>query len=198
MQRKKVLALLLAVCLVFTAAACKKQAKVSYQPANPNEEFVLQIYAAEELMAVMTDLTERYSTVAPRASVVVNYDEGAVLAAKIEAGAPCDIYVSDEQSFMDWLDQECGEEKNPNHNDKIVSDTRHDIAEGPGNEKYMPEDMQLAEGEVYTTTYSAAVCRATGKPYESEMFISFMLSEDVRDVYETYGFTQAGEQTKGE
>lgn len=192
MQYKRVLAALLAAVLVFSFTGCKKQ-KVSYQPANPNEEFVLQIYAPEELMAVMTDLTERYSVIAPRASVLVSFDEGAVLAAKIEGGYPCDIYVSDEPRFMDWLDSECGEEANPNKNDKIVSSTRHDFITGPGNEEYMPEDTELAEGEVYNTTYSVAVCRATGIPYEAEMFINFMLGEEAQRIYEVYGFEVIGE-----
>ena len=188
MKYKRFLALLLAVCLVFTAAACKKQKKVSWQPANPNEEFVLDIFVPEEMLAFMSDMVYRYSAYAPRASLRVTYDEGAILAAKIEAGTPCDIYVSDDVRFMDWLDAGCGEDKNPNHNDKIVPESRKDIAVGPGNEKYAQEEP--AEGEVYTTTFTAAVCRATGIPYESEQFILFMLSDEVKDIYESYGFTR--------
>ena len=191
MQYKRILALLLAVSLIFAFTGCKKEP--GYQPANPNEEFVLEIYAPTELMGIMSDLTERYSTYAPRASVRVSFDEGVVQAAKIEASYPCDIFISDEDRFMDWLDAECDEEANPNRNDKIISSTRHAFAEGPGNEEYMPEDMELAEGEVYLTTYSVAVCRATGLPYEAEQFINFMLSDEAADVYETYGFTQVEE-----
>ncbi len=191
MQYKKFLAALMAVILVFTFAACKKNTKPGYDPANPNEEFVLDVFASEELMGVLSDIVYRYSTYAPRASIRITFDEGAILAAKIEAGTPCDIYVSDEVRFMDWLDQECDEEKNPNHNDKIVSETRADIAYGPGNEKYAEEE--LAEGEIYNTTFSAAVCRATALPYEAEQFIQFMLSDEVKDTYETYGFSRIEE-----
>ncbi|MBQ2228068.1 MAG: hypothetical protein II427_02965 [Firmicutes bacterium] len=168
MHFKKVLALLMAACLIFAAAGCKKESEEpSYVPANPNEEFILEIYAPSELMAVMTDVANRYSTtVAPRASVRITFDDGVIQTAKIEAGTPCDIYVSDDVRFMDWLDQECDEEKNPNKNDKIVSETRADVAYGPGNEKYAEEE--LAEGEVYNTTFTAAVCRATALPYEAE------------------------------
>ena len=188
MKYKRFLALLLAVCLVFTAAACKKQQKLTWQPANPNEEFVLDIFVPEEMLAFMSDMINRYASYAPRASMRVTYDEGAILAAKIEAGTPCDIYVSDDVRFMDWLDAECSEEQNPNHNDKIVPETRKDFAVGPGTEKYAQEEV--AEGEVYTTTFTAAVCRATGIPYESEQFILFMMSDEVKDIYETYGFTR--------
>ena len=191
MQYKKVLAILMAVCLIAAFTGCSKKQEASYTPANPNEEFVLEIYAPSELMAVMTDLAERYTAYAPRATVRITYDDGVVQAAKIEAGYLCDIYVSDEESFMDWLDIECDEEANPNRNDKIVSSTRHAFVEGPGNEDYMPEDMELAEDEVYTTTYSVAVCRTTGKPYESEQFINFMLSDEVKGSYEPFGFTKA-------
>ena len=186
MQYKRFLAALMAAVLMFAFTACKKE-QAGYDPANPNEEFVLDVFASEEMLAVMSDIVYRYSTHAPRASIRITFDEGAILAAKIEAGTPCDIYVSDEVRFMDWLDKECDEEKNPNHNDKIVSETRKDLAVGPGNEKYAQEE--LAEGEVYNTTFSAAVCRATALPYESEQFILFMLSDEVKDIYETYGFS---------
>ena len=191
MQYKRFLAALTAVILIFSFAACKKEPEVPYYPANPNEEFVLDIFASEEMVGVMSDIVYRYSTVAPRASVRITYDEGAILAAKIEAGTPCDIYVSDEVRFMDWLDPECDEEKNPNKNDKIVPETRAEFAEGPGNEKYAQEE--LAEDEVYTTTFSVAVCRATALSYESEQFIKFMLSDEVKDIYETYGFSRIEE-----
>jgi ABC-type molybdate transport system substrate-binding protein len=191
MKYKRFLAALTAVLLLFSITGCKKEPEVPYYPANPNEEFVLDIFASDELVGVMSDIVYRYSTYAPRASIRITYDEGAILAAKIEAGTPCDVYVSDEVSFMDWLDQECGEDKNPNRNDKIVSETRKDVAYGPGNEKYAEEE--LAEGEVYNTTFSAAVCRSTALPYEAEQFINFMLSEEVSDIYETYGFSRVEE-----
>ena len=186
MKYKRFLAALTAVLLLFSITGCKKEPEVPYYPANPNEEFVLDFFASDELVGVMSDIVYRYSTYAPRASIRITYDEGAILAAKIEAGTPCDVYVSDEVSFMDWLDQECGEDKNPNRNDKIVSETRKDVAYGPGNE-------ELAEGEVYNTTFSAAVCRSTALPYEAEQFINFMLSEEVSDIYETYGFSRVEE-----
>lgn len=189
MRCKRFLALLIAAILAFTITACDKAGHTTTEPTEPAEDIVLEVYAPEELMAVMTDLAYRYSSAAPRVSVRIQYDEGAILAAKIEAGAPCDIFVSDEASFMDWLDAECGEESNPNRNDKIVSDTRADFIVGAGNPAYAQEE--LAEDEVYTTTYSAAVCRATAKPYEAGRFLDFILSDDVRDAYEAYGFTKA-------
>ena len=188
MPYKRFLAVLLTASLLFAFTACKKEEEAHYEPANPNEEFVLDIFVPEEMLVIMSDIVYRYSAYAPRASVRVTYDEGAILAAKIEAGTPCDIYVSDDVRFMDWLDAECSEEQNPNHNDKIVPETRKDFAVGPGNEKYAQEEV--AEGEVYTTTFTAAVCRATGIPYESEQFILFMMSDEVKDIYETYGFTR--------
>ena len=194
MHFKKVLALLMAACLIFAAAGCKKESEnPAPAPAGPDDAFTLEIYAPSELMAVMTDVANRYSTAVPRASVRLTFDDGVIQTAKIEAGTPCDIFVSDEERFMDWLDAECDEEANPNKNDKIVSSTRHAFITGPGNEDYMPEDMELAEGEVYNTTYSVAVCRTTGLSYESEQFIKFMLSDDVTDIYEVYGFTKIEE-----
>ena len=186
MHSKRLLAILTAAVLLFSLAACEKEDPLYDDPTETRGDFVLEVYAPEEMMPIMSDLIYRYASVAPRATVRVQYDEGAILTAKIEAGAACDVFISDESRFMDWLDEECGEELNPNRNDKIVSATRAAFAVGPGNSKYAEEE--LAEDEVYMTTYSAAVCRATGKSYESEQFVKFMLSDDVKDIYETYGF----------
>ncbi|MBR3748637.1 MAG: hypothetical protein IKN28_02065 [Firmicutes bacterium] len=148
MKYKRFLAALTAAVLLFACTACKKEPEVPYYPANPDEEFVLDIFASEELVGVMSDIVYRYSTCAPRASIRITYDEGAILAAKIEAGTPCDIYVSDDVRFMDWLDQECDEEKNPNKNDKIVSETRADVAYGPGNENMPRKSWRKAKSTI--------------------------------------------------
>ena len=85
MKYKRFLAALTAAVLLFACTACKKEPEVPYYPANPDEEFVLDIFASEELVGVMSDIVYRYSTYAPRASIRITYDEGAILAAKIEA-----------------------------------------------------------------------------------------------------------------
>lgn len=189
MHLRRFCMLLAAAAIAFSAAGCTKPQSEG-TPANPDEELVLEIFAPSETMAIMTDIVYRYSSKAPRVSIKVDYDDGMVQAAKIEGGYACDIYIADEERFMDWLDGKAPQESNPNGNDKILSDTRRVFAEGPGNEAYCEEE--LAEGEVYTTSYTAAVCKSTVQSYEAGLFIEFLESDEAKEIYETYGFSYAG------
>lgn len=190
MTFKRFLALLTAAVLAVSLAACGESQQGSGSAAVSSDTTELVIYAPTETMAIMSDLVYRYSSIAPKVTLKIMYDDGVIQTAKVEGGYPCDIFVSDEDAFMDWLDIEADEQANPNRNDKIVSETRADFANGPGNEAYLPEGVEVPEGEIYTTVYSVAVCRATGKSYEASRFVEFMLSEDVQDVYDNYGFSR--------
>lgn len=191
MNFKRIAAALTAAVMAFSLAACGKQEQPAPAP-QPTGEIVLEVYAPNETLSVMSSLAYVYKGINPSVSVKVVYDEGAVLAAKLEGGYHADVYIADETMFMDWLDKEIGEEGNPNKNDKIVHETRTDIAVGPGNREYCQEE--LAEDDPYYVTYSAAKCRATVYDYESERFIQFLASEEARETYETYGFAMAGEE----
>jgi ABC-type molybdate transport system substrate-binding protein len=193
MRYKKLFALLLAGLLAFSFAACEKtaEAEPTAEPAEqeqqaPAEPVTLQILAPEELMGVLADAVYRYKGETQNVSIKVTYDEGIVQAAKVEAGVACDIYISDEERFMDWVDFEAGYEANPNGNDCIVSETRTKILHGPGNPKYSEEDVPA--GETYTADFSAAVCRTTAHSYESERFIEFLAGGEAADIYEAYGY----------
>ena len=45
MKYKRFLAALTAAVLLFACTACKKEPEVPYYPANPDEEFVLDIFS---------------------------------------------------------------------------------------------------------------------------------------------------------
>ena len=192
MHRNKIIGLLLALALAFSLAACQTAAEEpqstpqAEQGQESQEPITLQIFAPEELMGVMADAVYRYKGEASSVSIKVSYDEGMVQTARVEAGVACDIFISDEESFMDWLDIEAGYEANPNGNDCIVSETRTAFLHGPGNEAYSTEE--LSEGEVYESDFSAAVCRTTAYSYEAGRFIEFLASGSVDDVYEAYGY----------
>ena len=194
MKFKKIAAVLIAAAMVFSFAACGSTTQKAPTPLPPQEnpgEIVLEVYAPNETLTIMSTLAYIYKGINPDVSIKIVYDEGAVLAAKLEGGYQADIYIADEPMFMDWLDAEIGENGNPNKNDKIVHSTRTEIAVGPGNESYSEED--IPEGETYITNYSAAKCRTTVHDYEAEKFIAFLASEDARETYEAYGFAMAGE-----
>ncbi len=184
---KRIAALLLASIIIIGLGACKKSPEK--HPIEYIEGEVIQIFTPLQTAGLMSSLAHSYTSQYEGVQFLITNDEGKVLAAKIEAGYTCDIYIADEQSFMDWLDIECGEDLNPNRNDKIVKGSRREIMTGPGNPDYSSEE--LAEGEVYTSSYSAAVCVTTAKPNEAQRFIDFLSSESAKKVMEEFGFTPA-------
>ncbi|MCR4804816.1 MAG: hypothetical protein K5981_04095 [Clostridia bacterium] len=190
MHHRQVLAVLLAFTLAFSMAACQQaqQPEPAEDPQEPvpAEPITLQVFAPEELMGIMADAVYRYKGETQNVSIIVTYDEGIVQTAKVEAGVACDIFISDEERFMDWVDFEAGYEANPNGNDCIVEGSRTAFLHGPGNADYSEEKVLV--GEVYESDFSAAVCRTTAYPYESGRFIEFLAGGKADDIYEAYGY----------
>lgn len=187
---KRIGALLLASLMIVSLGACKKAPEE--RPVEYIEGEIIRIFAPIQVAGLVSSLAYSYTSEMDNVQFLITNDDGELLAAKIEAGYTCDIYIADEKSFMDWLDIECNEELNPNRNDKILKDSRREIMTGPGNPAYCEEE--LAEDEVYISSYSAAVCITSGKPYESQRFINFLSSETAQKVMEEFGYTPADKQ----
>ncbi|NMA93473.1 MAG: hypothetical protein GX975_02290 [Clostridiales bacterium] len=190
MSIKRIAALLLASIMIVSLGACKKAPEE--RPVEYIEGEIIQIFAPIQAAGLISSLAYTYTSEYEGVQFLITNDDGELLAAKIEAGYTCDIYIADEKSFMDWLDINCDEELNPNRNDKIVKGSRREIMTGPGNPDYC--DEELAEDEVYISSYSAAVCVSSGKPYESQCFIDFLSSETAKKVMEEFGYTPIDNQ----
>ena len=177
------LALLLAVSL----CACGTP-KDRYDGTPATNETVLQVYAPASAAGIISTAANAYKRYNPNLSIEINYDDGAMLASKIEAGYDCDVYIADSADYLDWLDSNCTADKNPNGNDCILEDSRTDVFIGPatvydedGNEK--TEDV----------TYTAAVIKTGNYPNASKAFIEFLKDaayDEADEAYETYGFTK--------
>ena len=103
---KKLCALLLALAMIVTLAAC----------GGPSDSEELIVFAAASMTETLTELGNRYMTENENVTIVFNFDSSGTLLTQIREGADCDIFISAGQRQMDELD--C-----------ILEDTRFDILE---------------------------------------------------------------------
>ena len=103
------------------------------------------------------------------------------LAAKIEAGYDCDIFICEDEACMDWLDATKDKEVNPNGNDCLAEGTRSAVFKG------------TPEGAEEEMTFSAAVIKTTAQEKEAGKFMSFIESENADKVYDASGFERVTE-----
>ncbi len=97
---KKRLALLLALMMVLTLAACGEK------PAAPVDEPVeLIVFAAASLTETLSDIGGRYVIDHPDVTIRFNFESSGTLKTQIEEGAACDIFLSAGQKQMDQLEE---------------------------------------------------------------------------------------------
>ena len=163
---KKYLALLLALCLTFSLAACGGKTDSSAdaagdtqtgdnateQPADEPVELI--VFAAASMTETMNTLKETYQQAHPNVTITYNFDSSGTLLKQLKEGADCDLFVSAALKQMDAVDGSLKDdtEKNPDGLDLIVTDSRVDLLENKvtltvpeGNPKGIESFDQLAE-----------------------------------------------------
>ena len=181
MKIRKSIALILTIGLLLTLTACRG----SEEPIPSNQgEITLDVFAPDACFEVMVAIAHKYSEFYPGVKVRITFDTGDMLAAKIEAGYQCDVYLADEEIYMDWLDGAVGEEGNPNKNDCLISESRVELMTGSEN----PEDT-AADSRVLT--YSLATIKSSAHPAEAAHLVEYMTSGECDEIFETYGFAPA-------
>ncbi len=167
-------AILLMLAAVFAFGGCEEAA----EPAA-EEKITLDFFAPDAAFEVAVTIAHMYSAYYPGVEVRITYDEGATLAAMIEAGYRCDVYLSDDPPYMDWLDGSISGPGNPNGNDLLIGDSRQDLMTKPASE----ESAQIR-------TYSLAAISTSSHPAEATKFIGYMTDGTCDSVYSEYGFTR--------
>lgn len=140
---KKYLALLLALCLTFSLAACGGKTDSSAdaagdtqtgdnateQPADEPVELI--VFAAASMTETMNTLKETYQQAHPNVTITYNFDSSGTLLKQLKEGADCDLFVSAALKQMDAVDGSLKDdtEKNPDGLDLIVTDSRVDLLE---------------------------------------------------------------------
>ena len=136
---KKLLALLLALCMVFTLAACGQESDTTTEPPaeteapasdTPEAEPVeVIVFAAASMEATLTQIAELYKEVAPWVTLTFTFDSSGTLKTQIEEGAVCDLFISAAQKQMNQLDAADSTGTNTDGLDYVVSDSRIDLVE---------------------------------------------------------------------
>lgn len=116
-MKKRVLATLLAMSMVFGLAACgsksdstdeKKEETKTEDSKSDGEETEIQVFIAASLNTVMTEIAKEYNKENPNVKITFNADSSGTLLTQIEEGYECDIFFSAAQKQMDQLEQTDG------------------------------------------------------------------------------------------
>jgi len=168
---KKIAALLLVAIMLISFSSCG-QKKVQKEP-----EVVINLYASKYAVLAVSNLTYNFQAVSNgKYSVLVTYDEPKMLAAKIEAGYACDVFICEDAECMDWLDASKDTDANPNKNDCIVSESRADVFKG------------TPEGAEEEKTFSVAMVKTTQKAAVVQKFLDFLHNAESDSSYYESGF----------
>ncbi|MDD3863866.1 MAG: hypothetical protein PHC36_01715 [Eubacteriales bacterium] len=169
-------AILTVILTVLASGGCGKPV----ESAAP-EIITLDFFAPDAAFEVAVTVAHMYSAYYPGVEVRITYDEGATLAAMIEAGYRCDVYLSDDTRYMDWLDGSVSGTGNPNDNDLLLEDSRLDL---------MTKPESTEEGDAVPAMYTLAAIHSSAHPAEAAKFVNYMADGTCDSVYSEYGFTR--------
>ena len=151
---KKILALLLALCMIFALAACRGTPAAPQTPAEqpaeapaeqpaeqpaaepapaeepaPVEEVELIVFAAASMTETLTEIKALYEAANPGVTITCNFDSSGTLKTQIQEGADCDLFISAAPKQMNALDVSCDAEKNPDGLDFVLQGSRINLLE---------------------------------------------------------------------
>ena len=138
---KKVLALLLALTMVFALAACGQSAAPAAtaapeapaeEPAptdEPVEEVELIVFAAASMTETLIEIKGMYEAANPGVTLTYNFDSSGTLKTQIQEGADCDLFISAGQKQMNQLDITANPEVNTDGLDFVLEGSRINLLE---------------------------------------------------------------------
>ena len=139
---KKVLALLLALTMVFALAACGQSAAPAAtaapeapaaEPAPAEEPAAepveLIVFAAASMTETLTEIKGMYEAANPGVTLTYNFDSSGTLKTQIQEGADCDLFISAGQKQMNQLDKNASPEVNTDGLDFVLEGSRINLLE---------------------------------------------------------------------
>ncbi len=148
---KKVLALLLALTMVFALAACGSSAapaataapaeEAPAEEAPPAEEAApaeepeaaeeveLIVFAAASMTETLTEVKAMYEEANPGVVLTFNFDSSGTLKTQIQEGADCDLFISAGQKQMNQLDISASPDVNTDGLDFVLEGSRVNLLE---------------------------------------------------------------------
>ena len=125
---KKLFALLLALMMIVTLAACGETAPTESQD-DAAESVELIVFAAASMTETLTELGNQYMAENENVAIVFNFDSSGTLKTQIQEGADCDVFISAGQKQMNQLDLTADASVNTEGLDFVLEGTRFDILE---------------------------------------------------------------------
>ena len=150
---KKILALLLALCMMLALAACGETEAPKTEepqdaaepetpaepteaeptepetPAEPAEPIEIVVFAAASMIETLNELKTVYEAAHPGVTILYNFDSSGTLKTQIEEGATCDLFISAGQKQMNQLDISASAEVNTDGLDFVQEGTRINLLE---------------------------------------------------------------------
>ena len=148
---KKILALLLALVMVFALAACGSgttttapaateapaaaEEPAAEEPAaepageSAAEPVEIIVFAAASMTETLTEIKGMYEAANPGVTITYNFDSSGTLKTQIQEGADCDLFISAAPKQMNQLDASKDSEANPDGLDFVVEGSRIDLLE---------------------------------------------------------------------
>ena len=137
---KKLLALVLALCMIFTLAACAPAPAATEAPVEevPVEEAPVEeapepveviVFAAASMTETLTEVADMYMAANPNVTITMNFDSSGTLKTQIQEGADCDVFISAGQKQMNQLDIEASPDVNTEALDFVDTPTRVNFLE---------------------------------------------------------------------
>ena len=144
---KRLLAILLALTLVLSMAACTSapakteentdapaaDARPEEKPAEEEtpaaEPVELIVFAAASMTETLTEIGSKFMEQNPNVTIQFNFDSSGTLKTQIQNGAECDVFISAGQKQMNQLDKDASAEVNTEGLDFVLDGTRFNIPE---------------------------------------------------------------------
>lgn len=169
-MKKRMLAAILAVMMVFAMAGCggstreekeedKQTETGNTENADQLDETEIQVFIAASLNTVMTELVDMYNETQPNVKITLNADSSGTLLTQIEEGYECDLFFSAAQKQMDQLEEdglvEEGTRANVLNNQVVVVTLKDSKTKVTGLENIgEAESIALAGGSVPVGKYT--------------------------------------------
>ena len=126
---RKLFALLLALAMVVTLAACGETTTPTEPQTDAAESVELIVFAAASMTETLTELGNQYMAENENVTIVFNFDSSGTLKTQIQEGADCDVFISAGQKQMNQMDITADASVNTEGLDFVLEGTRFDILE---------------------------------------------------------------------
>ena len=126
---RKLFAILLALAMVATLAACGETAAPTEPQADAADSVELIVFAAASMTETLTELGNQFMAENENVEIIFNFDSSGTLKTQIQEGADCDVFISAGQKQMNQLDITADDSVNTEGLDFVLEGTRFDILE---------------------------------------------------------------------